>query len=788
MSVAVFVLALLFAPEPRPDPVAPAAPGRAGTLFGWVRAEGSMEPVPFASVEAVGRRTVLTDEHGYYVMPGLDPGSVTIRAGMLGYEQADTTVVIPDGASVRVDLILATRPIRIEGIRVGADAEDIEAVTAAGPQPIRIDAPTLDIVPALAEKDAFRAIQMLPSVAAASDFSSALYIRGGSPDQTLVLLDGAPLFNPYHLAGIFSAIDPDAIATLEVMPGAMPAAEGDRASGVVKVWTRDGGRDRLRGHGAIGLVSSRLGLDGPLPFEGGSYLVSARRTYFDLMTKGAYELGWLETPFPYSFTDIHGKITQDVGRTGRLNVSGYINDERVHTPREVEPNDRSSFAWGTRAGSVSYRQPLSAALLADVTIAGTSFDGDFDAYTVDGAQQDTSFYGRMTMRDLVADVGLTWYAAQHHLRAGVQLDDYTFRYRFRLDDDIVVDPNDGDGDDIDDLFSALGRAEGITTLAAYLEDEWSIRERLSLRIGIRALHGEGLGTDIMPRIGLRWAASDRVGLTLGAGRYAQAIHSLRDEESAFASIIPYELLVPASEETGFLVSEDVVAGIEYRAPDTRLRVDGYYKRYPSLPTPPLTGDPVEAPVFATEFRRGSGWATGLEVFAQHRRGRSTFIASYALNWSERELEEDAYTPRYNRRHMLDLTGGLEVGEDGLLTARLAAGTGQSYTPALARLDPFVWNPATGEYERNIGGRIVLGEHNSRRLPAYLRLDVGYRTEWQKTWFGREVTLEPYAQVLNVLGNRNVTTGQPQYRYDGQAELEYLPALPMLPTFGIEWRF
>jgi hypothetical protein len=218
-------------------------------------------------------------------------------------------------------------------------------------------------------------------------------------------------------------------------------------------------------------------------------------------------------------------------------------------------------------------------------------------------------------------------------------------------------------------------------------------------------------------------------------------------------------------------------------------VDGYYKRYPSLPTPPLADDPSEAPVFAADFLDGTGWSAGVEIFAQHRRGRSTLIGSYALNWARRELGGIAYTPRYHRRHMLDLTGGLEIGEDGLVTARLAAGTGQPYTPALARLDAFTWNPATGAYERSpVGGQVVLGEHNSERLPAYLRLDIGWRTEWHKRWFGRDVVLEPYAQVLNVLGNRNVTTGQPQFTYEGGAEVDYLPALPTLPTFGIEWRF
>ncbi len=762
-----------------------------GTIYGWVRAEGSLEPVAFAAVEPVGGRAVLTDEHGYYVLPRVPTGEVRVRVSVLGYGASDSTVVVNDGGRVRLDFTLPTRPVTLEDIRVQGGSEEMASVATPGPPPMRIDAPTIGLAPGVAEKDAFRAIQMLPSVAAASDFSSALYVRGGSPDQTIVLLDGAPVFNPYHLAGLFSAIDPDAISNIELLPGGMPATEGDRASGVVKIWTRDGGRDRVRGHGALGLVSSRFGVDGPLPTDGGTYLISVRRTYFDLMTRGAYELGLIDTPFPYAFTDAHAKITQDVGRTGRLNVSGYINDERVHTPREVSPNDRTSFSWGTRAGSIAYRQPMGS-ILAEVTLAATSFDGRFESiqyWSMDAGppEADTSFIGLLTMRDIVTDARLTWYGGGHELKAGVQLDLYDFRYRFILEDQVITDPAGDDDDPIRDIFAILGETAGITTIAGYVEDEWTLTERLAFRAGVRALHAPGVDTDVMPRVGLRWSLSDDLNLTAAAGRYAQGIHSLRNEESVLSSIMPYELLVPASAETGFLVSEDVTLGLEYRQPNTRLRADGYYKRYPTLPTTPLSDDPMNAPIFATGFEGGSGWASGLELFVQHRRGKSVVMGSYALTWAERSLGDEAYTPRYQRRHMADITGGLEWGDGGLLTARVAAATGQPFTPALARTTRFMWDPYTQTYQP-MNSPVVYGEHNTERLPAYFRLDLGVRNEGVRTWFGREFTIVPYFQVLNVLGNKNVVAGQPQYNFEGATEVQYLPAMPTLPTFGVEWRF
>lgn len=291
----------------------------------------------------------------------------------------------------------------------------------------------------------------------------------------------------------------------------------------------------------------------------------------------------------------------------------------------------------------------------------------------------------------------------------------------------------------------------------------------------------------MPRIGLRWSVSDDLNLTAAAGRYAQGIHSLRNEESILSSVMPYELLVPASAETGFLISEDVTLGLEYRRPNTRVRADGYYKRYPSLPTTPLSDDPMNAPIFATGFEKGSGWSSGLELFLQHRRGRSVVMGSYALTWAERSLGDEAYTPRFQRRHMADITGGLEFGDGGLLTARMAAASGQPFTPALARTTRFMWDPNSQTYHP-MSSPVVYGEHNTERLPAYFRLDLGVRNEGVRNWFGRDFTIVPYVQVLNVLGNKNVVAGQPTYSYEGALQTKYLPAMPTLPIFGVEWRF
>jgi hypothetical protein len=237
---------------------------------GTVRAEGSRELIAYATVAlpALGR-SVQTDARGYLALAGVPAGRRVIPASALGYAATERTLEIPTDGSLRVEFELAPEAVALAGIQVEATA-GTRGSQVAGPGPLRVDARAVDLIPALGEADVLRTLQTLPAVQASSDFSSNLYVRGGSPDQNLILLDGAPLFNPFHLGGVFADIDPDAIATMQVYPGAFPARVGGRLSSVVELWTRDGGRDRVRGQGALGLISARASVDGPLPGSRGS--------------------------------------------------------------------------------------------------------------------------------------------------------------------------------------------------------------------------------------------------------------------------------------------------------------------------------------------------------------------------------------------------------------------------------------------------------------------------------------------------------------------------------------
>ncbi|HEX7118140.1 MAG TPA: TonB-dependent receptor [Longimicrobiales bacterium] len=767
-----------------------------GVVHGTVRADSTLEPIAHATVElpALGRR-IAADERGYYVLADVPEGTWAIRVSALGYRPRELEVDIVDGRTLRLDVALVLSPLQLEGIEVTTERRGAAPVAAAGPPPVRVDGPSLSIVPGLAEADVFRALQTLPSIAAVSDFSSALYVRGGAPDQNLLLLDGAPLFNPFHLGGVFAAFDPSTIATVDVLPGAFPASAGDRLSSVIALNTRDGGRDRLRGSGAIGLISSRASIDGPLPGGRGSYLLSLRRTYVDLFTDLAYALDFVDFTLPYAFTDGHLKLTHDVGAAGSISASFYVDREGIHVPEEMAESDGTDaqLTWGSYAASVTYRRPIGGTLLAELRAAVSAFAGDFELWEREYVPSTPDPYGPVepgelekttdahtTVRDALVGADLTWYGRRHRVAVGVQADAY------RFDHDIGPE-----GHAFEDIIPTFRRTDRPTTVAAYVEDQWSVTDAFQLRGGLRVLHAGARGTAWMPRFGARYALPSGLAFNLGAGRYTQVMHSLRDEESVYSGIMAYDVPGAVAPGAGLPATEDVVLGVEWRAPDTEIRVDGYLKRTTGLRLPPPPADPADAPIFVIHGRRpASSLARGVEITARHRRGAAEFSASYALAFAELDVGGERYPPRYDRRHTLDVSATLPLGARGTFSARLAAATGQPYTTAVARTTVFRYDPTTGKFYRFINGDfLLLGEHNGARLPGYLRLDVAARKAYDKPWFGG-ITVTPYVQVINVLNSRNVLFADPNQFYygSGRPVAEYLPQLPFLPTFGVEWRF
>ncbi len=750
-----------------------------GSVQGIVRSAQSSEPIAYASVEIESLETgALTDGAGYFVLVRIPPGTWRVRASALGYASVERSVEVPRGGTAQVDFLLTLDPVRIPGIT----AEAARSADPAGPGGVGIDVEAARVVPALAEPDVLRAVQILPSVTPASDYSSALYIRGGSPGQTLVLLDEFPVFNPYHFGGVFGAFSPDAVASVEVMPGALPARYGDRLASVVGVRTREGGRNEWGGSGGAGLLSLRAAVDGPLSEGAGSYLVSARRSHLDFLGGGVSGEGVIPSDLSSGFQDLLVRVTHNVGLYGSLSALAFADQEWLRSPENLRDVVDYDWGWGNRLAGLSFRRPLGAGTLLEVRMGWADFHTALDSWwlgtgTAQGREQTS--HARGSLRDLLAGVDLRAFAGGHELSVGVQAELYAMDY----DSWRTEDPPEGF---FESYVPNLVLEEELRTFSAYLEDEWRVSRRLRLRAGIRTLSAEGMGTQWGPRLGARMDVAAGLALNLGAGRYLQAVQSIRSEEAVGTNFMAYDLLRPGS--LGMSVSEDAVVGVDWTRGAVSLRMDGYVKRMRDLALPSLPLDPRHAQVIEGEdFLPASGEAYGLEVLGQYGSGLVGVWLSYALAWIRRTVDGVTYTPRFERRHTVDLMARISLPEDARLTVRNVFATGQPTTPA----DGALWPP---EFDQTRGGfrnerppkTFLLAGHNSERTPPYWRIDVGGRFSFERELWGRTVSFSPYVELLNALNVGNVVFWEPSQ--DPNRPDDPFLQLPTTLTAGIEWSF
>lgn len=758
---------------------------RAGALQGTVREEGTGAPIASATVSLPQlRRSVRTGDDGGYVVRGIPAGTWTVRATALGRDPTQSVALVPEGGTLRLDLHLTPRPVPLERVDVqGHPQAPAPLADPAGPGPVRLEPEALRVTPALAERDVMRAVHALPSVAAASDFSTAPYVRGGSPDQTLVTLDGMPLYNPYHMGGLFSAVDPDAVESVDVLAGAFPASVGDRAAGAMDIRTRDGGTDRVSSTGALGLVSARLGMDGPLPGGRGSWLFSARRSYLDVVSKAAFSADVIDDDFPYAFRDTHLKLSWPTAGGGRLAATGYLNREGLRvTPRDsVYDYQVSQMRWGSRAAGVQWWRPLGPDGRVEARAAWSSFGGRFleaqhprDYGTHRYLPElDTILQAGTRLHDVQLAASAAWRRGAHRLGTGFDAHRYTF---FQ---DVLPQ-----SEDYRKRFSTFLVDQAATTVALWAEDVWDARPGLRVRGGVRVLAAGGRGTALMPRLGASWAATPRLTLSAAAGRSAQVMHSLLDPDRVLASVLAYDALAAAPR---LIVSDDLVLGAAWANGGTQLRVDGYLRHVGRLPLPPHNENPFQhALMHPDSFVAGSAQARGLEVLAAHRRGRAGVQLAYTLAYARRQRDSLRWTPRFERRHSLDLGAWAGWGRAGEVSLRFAAASGQPYTPVVGTTRRWYHDPTTGTLAGGDRVEPVLGGYNSARLPAYLRLDVGVRREYRRRWG----TLVPYLQVVNLLNRPNVLYARPEEDESGVVgvRVSYGPQFPAIPTLGVEWRF
>lgn len=734
--------------------------GRAAVLSGRITESKSGAPVTSARVTITSLplsdpplvRGAYSDTGGVYTILKLPAGRWACAWQAFGYDTFRDTLSWGVGDTLVRDVSLGARPFKMNEVTVRADpyARD----RAVQPGFVQLGVKELQKAPGAVEQDVIRSLQLLPGVSAASDFSSGLYVRGGGPDQTLVLLDDTPVYNPTHAFGFFSTFNSDAVRDVTLYKSAYPAQYGGRLGSVLDVNNREGDRQKLKGTGGASIIAARLTLERPI--DDGSVIFSARRTYLDPILS-ALRKGGNEIPSFY-FYDFNARVNRALGARDNLVISAYHGRDDLNL--DLDTGSFVNLNWGNTTVTGSLNHVFSPTLLGRLVAYGSDYSSDTKVSFFDTPATFTN-----AIRDIGLKSSLEWTGvARHRLEFGISGN----RYRFGLSQEF----NQTDSPDLRE------RPNGG---AAWLQDEWTPNERTTIRGGLRGnVFGQGGRFSLEPRLSASRALGDHWRIKGGAGSYSQYLQLVSTE--GFSGT---DFWVPTDRTIAPGRSYQVTTGVEWEpARRWQLSAETYYTKLKGLVQldDRRSGD-AEGTTSQDIFRAGgTGYATGLELFAQKRTGALTGWVGYTLGYSRRTFAEvnggKSFPPKYDRRHDLKLVADLKRGKWTYGAALLYA-TGQAYTPAGARY--VIRDPATGT--PGSSDLLLPAPRNSGRLLPFFRLDLSATKKGHI--FGLPV--DWVLQVFNATNRQNewfiqYNTENP----DTKPEITH--QLPILPTFGVNFAF
>ena len=730
-----------------------AGAAQAATLSGFVTDADNGESLPLASIVLTQVQLgAASNSSGYYAVKEVPAGTYEVEISYIGYKSWRDTLAFSD-RDVRLDVALQVESVDLEEIVIQAErSEELEQATQSSFIALQVE--PLQQMPAIGEADLLRSLQLLPGIQSASDISSGLYVRGGGPDQTAILLDHIPLYNPSHLFGFFSTFNPDAIKDVQLYKGAYPAAYGRTLGAVLDVSNREGNRQRFSSRGGISLIASRLLAEGPV--GQGSWMLAGRRTYLEPVLSAIRSRG-VDIPLNYYFYDFNGKVNQRWG-DDTFTVSTYWGQDDLRADIENENESFVDLRWGNRALTARWTRVFSPTLFGHFMAAGSWYEN-----TLLFSFFDTPFGVANSIRDWSLKGDVDYFANRNHiLTLGFLATLFEFDYSASFNQ---LEQSD--------LYQRSVLA------SAYVQDEWQAGPATRLRLGGRGTYfSVGDRLHFTPRMSLSHALSDKIRIKAAAGMYRQYLQLVTTEAFSGGD---FWMPLDSSVEPGR--SYQGVVGTEWD-PSRRyqLSVETYYTDLANLV---VLDNAVAADSDDTRsddiFKSGgSGWASGVEVFLQRRTGAFTGWVGYTLGWTRRTFPElnggRAFPPKYDRRQDLSFVVSYQAGK-WRLGSNLVYATGQAFTPASARYS--LREPTT----RSVKDYVLPAERNSARLLPYHRLDASASREFG-LW-GLDV--EFYLQIFNLYSRRNEWFVQFNTK-NPETKPEVVKQLPIVPTLGFNFSF
>ena len=655
----------------------------------------------------------------------------------------------------------------------------------------------------LGETDILKALQLLPGVQSGGEGQSGLYVRGGSPDQNLILLDGVPVYNASHLFGFFSVFNTDALSNVELIKGGFPARYGGRLSSVLDIKMKEGNTKKLRGAGSIGLIASKLTLEGPIgKSEKTSFLVSGRRTYIDLLARplirAANRANGNEGSAGYFFYDGNAKINHRFSDRDRLYLSFYGGRDKFNFDLTENYNDgdryeqETGFGWGNVTSALRYNRKWSPKLFSNVTLTYSEYDFNTRAFQKDRytpfdedepIEEEFNLSYDSGIRDFAGKIDFDFVPnPNHYIRFGAsaihhRFDPGTFNVQF-IDETSNLDTIFGQ-----DLVRA-------NELAVYVEDELKIGQRLTANVGVHAstflVDGESY-TSVQPRLGLRYLTPNRLAIKASFATMQQNVQFLTNENLS----LPTDLWLPSTERVNPQTSWQVAGGLAKTFRERyEVSLEGYYKQMKNVISYAEGASFITFGDWQDNVVQGDGEAYGAELLVRKKTGKLTGWIGYSLNWTWRQFDEinfgERFPFKYDRRHDLSIVGIYEFNERVSLSASWVFGSGNAYTLPEARYTGQFTNGFFFDPNPSFSASFFQARNNER-TPAYHRMDVGVSFKKQKKRYLRTWSFGAY----NAYSRANPFFLYLTDRYNPQTDrtetqLRQVALFPIIPY--VNWAF
>jgi hypothetical protein len=754
------------------------------TLSGFVRDARSGETLIGANIflAADPSRGTVSNTYGFYSIT-LPEGDYRVNFSYLGYQSQSIDVELMENTTVNVDLVSG---IEMQEVVVEAKGEEEdENVESTSMGRVQIPVTQIKAIPALlGEVDVLKTIQLLPGVSSAGEGSSGYYVRGGGADQNLILLDEAVVYNSGHFLGFFSVFNSDAIKNTTLIKGGIPAVYGGRLASVLDIQMKEGHNQIFRSEGGIGLISSRLTLEGPIVAEKSSFLISGRRTYgFDLAQPLINETDFAGTN--YFFYDLNAKVNYIFSQKDRLYLSGYFGRDVLNFEQR-ERDFLFRLPYGNATGTLRWNHILNDQLFFNLSAIYNDyqFKAAFD-------QEDFSFDVFSGVRDFGLKFDFDYFPANHHqIKTG-------FHGTYHKLTPNIVTGNAGDVEFVSTVKPKYGNE-----LAVYFQDDWQLNSWIRLNLGLRASMFQQTGpytsaitgkafrggevvktyTGLEPRFFLNAGISSKAAVKVGVTSTTQYLHLVSNS----ASTLPTDVWVPSSElvkpQRGWQYAVGYFENFDNNTYEASLEV--YYKSLKDQIDYRESFVDNSVDQVEDEFVFGKGKAYGLEAFVRKNKGDLYGWVGYTLSRTERTFPDiengRVYPATYDRTHDMSLVANYTLSKKVTAGIVFIYATGRAFTP-LERLYLI-----DGELQTDYGPR------NSQRLEPYHRLDVSI-TLYPKPDVNKRFKSHWVFSVYNIYNRKNTFFLYTDYETDLQAGTASAKAykvtiFPIIPSVTWNFRF